>query len=119
MCSLLPVARIVEPSSVPKNQYIRRIIAPTTTRPIISEECVVVSVPPDKFLSADIRVFCPIRGVFAFPIMRIFIEYIAICVRMLARRIFMRSLVFIKPVASPVSAPIIKTKANVSAGFIP
>ena len=72
-----------------------------------------------KSLSDDISVLCPKSEIFGFFIMRILIEYMAICVKMLARRIFMRSLVFIKPVARPVSAPIVKTKTRVSAGFMP
>ncbi|MPN50955.1 hypothetical protein SDC9_198595 [bioreactor metagenome] len=107
---LLPVARMAQPTSVPKNQYRMQI----TTR---------AKRPPTMMawgiLCRVMMVFCPKSGTFARPIIRIFMEYKASWVRMPERMAGIRSLVCSSPVMAPAAMPASVAKNSVSKGSIP
>ena len=71
MRSLLPVARTTLPSSVPKNQYIRKTMPTEKAVPRTREPIVLESPRPSKGVSIVLTLN---RGVLACPMTRMFME---------------------------------------------
>ena len=114
ICSFVPVARIAEPVSVPKNQYKSAISVAEKTAPVISELRFFPA--PVTSESRFISVATPKSGMFALPITLIFIEYKAIIVKMPAKMPGIFSFVCKRAVAAPARQPEAKAAKTAKKG---
>ena len=118
MASLLPVARMALPISVPKNQYRKAIITIATPTPRRREAtCLLIPVHP-MILEKIVSVFN--RGTLLLPPMiRRLMDHSPICVKIPARIAGISNTVCKNPVTAPATMPAAAATISAAQGSIP